>query len=273
MTELIKLAHGVWRPQSQTTDFTGPVSALLAGCPAGTVVSDLSAARLHGLWVPEMPNGPLEVIGHRDVPRGADRPGSRRGELRARRQVLLLDEVGLLDGVEVTSEARTWLDLAARLGPADLVALGDSALRGRASIDEMAELVRRAAHRRGVINARRVLPLLDARSRSRPESHLLYILRAAGLPQPAVNVPVYSYLGEWLAEPDLSYADVRLAIEYNGSEHASVKRMRRDMTRLLDIDERGGWRTVVFGPVQVFGQPDQVARYVRQLRADRGAVS
>lgn len=263
MTELIKLAYGVWRPQSQTTDFTGRVSALLAGCPAGTVVSGLSAARLHGLGLPEVPTGALEVIVHRDVPRGADRPGSRGGELRAPRQVLLLDEVVLLDGVEVTSEARTWLDLAARLGPADLVALGDSALRGRASIDEMAELVRRAAHRRGDQRKARPSPSRRSFPVSSRKPPSLYPARrgsaAARGERSRLLLP-----REWLAEPDLSSADVRLAIEYSGSEHASVKRMRRDMTRLLDIDERGGWRTVVFGPVQVFGR-------IRRNRSPRPA--
>ena len=46
---------------------------------------------------------------------------------------------------------------------------------------------------------------------------------------------IYSDVGEWLAEPDLSYDEARLALEYNGADHAKVERMRRDITRELDV--------------------------------------
>lgn len=271
MTSLVKVAHGLRRPQEQVSDLVGRVCALLAVCPDGTVVSGVTAAQLHGLWLPPELDGPVETIIHRHIEVPARRPRSRRPELRSRRQLLSDDEIVLVDGIPATSEARTWLDLALRLPMADLVALGDSALRGAARIEELAELVARAVHRPGVINARTALPLLDARSRSRPESHLRFILHAAGLPAPAVNCSIYSATGEWLAEPDLSYDDVRLAIEYNGADHAGLERMRRDITRELDVAERGAWRTVTFGPAQVFRRPDQVSNRVRALRHELAA--
>lgn len=60
-----------------------------------------------------------------------------------------------------------------------------------------------------------------------------------GQPVPAANVAIYSSDGEWLARTDLSYDDVRLAIEYNGADHASPSRMRRDITREVDVMRRG----------------------------------
>ena len=110
------------------------------------------------------------------------------------------------------------------------------------------------------------------RSRSRPESHLRYALVSAGLPKPAVNEPNYNDDGEWLAEPDLSYDDVRLALEYNGSDHAEVSRMRRDITRGVGIST-GRWRTETFGAAEAFGHPDQVVSLVRQLRRERAPTS
>jgi hypothetical protein len=233
------------------------------------VVSGLTAARLHGLWLPDQegPGERIEVIVHPEQAPQRMRSHNRRSEVRARRQLLLPDEVTDLGGLEIVTEARCWLDMADRLRPADLVALGDSALRGSATKDEMETLVKRAYHRRGVVLARRVLPLLDSRSRSRPESHLRFVLVDAGLPKPAVNEPIYNSLGEWLGEPDLSYKDVRLAIEYNGAAHADIGRMRRDITRELDIEFRGSWRTVVFGPTEVFQRPDEVVLHVRRLRS------
>ena len=94
----------------------------------------------------------------------------------------------------------------------------------------------------------------------------------AGLPAPAVNVPVRNEVGEWIFEPDLSYDDVRLAIEYNGADHAEPGRMRRDMSREIDGIVRGGWRMVSFGPVEVFQRPDQTALVVAQLRRDQRRV-
>jgi hypothetical protein len=92
---------------------------------------------------------------------------------------------------------------------------------------------------------------------------------ANGLPHPDVNVAIYSDDGEWLAEPDLSYRDARLALEYNGAVHASPERMRKDFTRDVDVQYRGGWRTVTLGPDQVFKRPDQTAAFVRELRRER----
>jgi hypothetical protein len=279
MSNLVRVSHGLWRPSDHVVDLVGRVSALLAVCADATVVSGMTAARLHGLWLPELPElpdlpeTPVEVIVHPDRPRQESRPTSRRGELRARRQMLLPDEVCSVGGLPVTSVARTWLDLSDRLSLPDLIAVGDCALRCGATPDELQLLIARARHRRGVVRARAALPLLNARSRSRPESHLRYAVVAAGLPAPAVNEPIYSALGEWLAEPDLSYDDVRLAIEYNGAFHADVSRMRRDITRALDITHRGGWQTITFGPAEVFRRPDLIGVVIRQLRNERLATT
>ncbi len=90
-----------------------------------------------------------------------------------------------------------------------------------------------------------------------------------GLRPSGVNLPVRDEWGQWLAEPDLSYEDARLAVEYNGRFHADLDRMRRDITREVDVAERGRWLTVTLGPVQVFQRMDQAAALVRELRRER----
>ncbi len=245
---------------------------MLSACPEGSVVSGFSAARLHGLWLPEWRTGVLEVIVHPDVATPSQRSGNTRRDVRARRRMLRPDEVTFHLGLPATTEARTWFDLASSLGMPDLVACGDSALRGTATMTELVSIVGRSRHCPGVVRARAALPFLDARSRSRPESHLRYALESAGLPRPAVNAPIHDEYGEWLAEPDLSYDDVRLALEYNGTDHAEVPRMRKDITRGVGIS-RAGWRTEVFGPVEVFRRPDQIVSLVRQLRRERSRLA
>ncbi len=226
---------------------------------------------LLGLWLPAPWNdrpAAVDVIVHRDAGPPATRSYSRRAEVRARRQMLLPDEIVSVHGLPVTSPARTWLDLAAALRGGDLLALGDSVLRSGTSADEVGLLVERARHRPGVVRARQVLPLLNGRARSRPESHLRWIIVAAGLPVPRVNEAIHDAGGGWMFEPDLSYDDVHLALEYNGTFHREDERMQRDITRTLDVEDRGGWRVVTFGKVQVFRRPDVVARRVRDLRVE-----
>jgi hypothetical protein len=275
MGELVHLTRGVWRPRLAVTDLAGRVAAVLSVYPADTVVCGLTAARLHGLWLPSdevCVDEPIELIIHPGVPVPADRVASRRSRIRARRQVLARDEIAVVDGVPVTSDARTWLDLAQQLSLPDLVAAGDSALRGTATAEEIDRVLRRATHRRGVVKARTAALLLDVRSRSRPESHLRYALVSNGLPKPDVNKAILTEHGEWLAEPDLSYRDVRLALEYNGRKHANEDRMRRDLTRGVDVSI-AGWRTESFGPREVFNRPDQIAALVRRLRQERAHLS
>lgn len=167
----------------------------------------------------------------------------------------------MLDGVAVTTIARTWRDLAEDLSVPDLAAVGDSALRAGVSAEELAGIVARGRRVPGIVRARTTVGLLDGRSRSRPESHLR--LAVAGLRLPfAVNEAIYRDAGGWLAEPDLALVEAKLALEYQGSDHADAARMRRDMTRFADMRSEG-WLVLAYGPAEVFGRPWQVTSEVR----------
>src|SRR5579875_2758999 len=134
VTDLIRVSHGLWRPPAEAADLLGRIAALLRVCPPGSVVAGTTAAWLHGLWLPSEVSidDPVEVIVRPEALPQRDRAHNRRREIRARRQLLLPDEVTELAGIPIATEARCWLDLADRLSMPDLVALGDSALRGTA---------------------------------------------------------------------------------------------------------------------------------------------
>jgi very-short-patch-repair endonuclease len=110
--------------------------------------------------------------------------------------------------------------------------------------------------------------MLDPRSRSRPESHLRVALVTAGLTMFDVNRAVQDDTGEWLAEPDLSCRPAKLALEYQGADHAELVRMRKDITRQTDL-RRWGWIVLAYGPAQVFARPWEIAPEVRRLLAER----
>lgn len=79
--------------------------------------------------------------------------------------------------------------------------------------------------------ARQVLRDADTRSCSPPESRLRLVCRAMGW-DPLVNVEVFDLEGQFLARPDLLDVDRGVAVEYDGAEHRSAARHRRDNDRL-----------------------------------------
>ncbi len=237
------------------------VEALL-DLPSDAVVSDLTAASRHGLWLPP---GTRVTQVEASVPcvarRPRSRPHTRVATVRHRRRDLRSDEIVVLGGVPTTSIARTWLDLAERFALRDLVAAGDCALRSGTTREELQELILRAGHRRGVVRARQALLLLDERSRSHPESCARVELVMAGLPTPDVNVAV-TVGGEWIGEPDLSWKDARLGVEYQGAHHGDVQQMQSDITRGLDFTERG-WLLIPAGPREIYRFPERFTVLVR----------
>jgi hypothetical protein len=240
--------------------------ALDSSAPDSVIVST-TAARLHGLWLP---------AGERDLHIASATPGlpgramtrTRRMEIRAHRFQLDPEEITLVDGVLLTTIARTWRDLASCLPLPDLVAAGDRALQKGVTRDELIEAIKRGGPFRGARRARSALPILDARSRSRPESHLRVAITAPDLPRFEVNLPVYRDGGGWLAEPDLSLGPAKLALEYQGEDHASVQRMRKDLTRFADL-RREGWLCFPYGPAETFGRPWQITGEVRAAVRER----
>ena len=263
MGELLRIPNFSHPPSDQVTALASRCRDVLSVLPEGTTVGGVTAARLQGLWMPEpRPDERVEVLlrGVERVPRELAR--TRRLGVHGRRRRITRAETAFVDGLPVTSAERTWVDLAAVLAPADLVAAGDSVLRGETSYDHMARAVMAARGRRGVVAARAALPMLNPMSRSRPESHLRFVLVAGGLPEPEVNRAIHDEHGQWLAEPDLVYRRARIALEYNGAGHAEPARMRRDITRGLDV-VRADWLLLTLGPAQVFARPQETLGLVR----------
>jgi hypothetical protein len=234
----------------------------LASMPNGTFLSHRSAAQLWGLWIPQ-----FDAV---EVTCPATERGSRYTTAVQRRRVITHRRItGLADVVEhlglpVTSLGRTWLDLAGVLGIHDLIAAGDSALRAGASIDELTERTAAMRRLRGSLRARRAVSLLDADSRSRPESRIRAGLVLAGLPKPAVNKAIYDEYGQWLAEPDLHYKEAMLAIEYNGIVHATPERRHKDARRLLVV-ERADWTVRTYTTPDAFSRLDETVVDVHGL--------
>ena len=255
---LVRIARRVRLPADEADDLAATCAAVLGTSAPDSVLASLTAARLHGLWLPAALPPAIHVATARPGAVGRAMTRSRRPELVSHRFQLRGEDVVLVGGLPVTSPARTFRDVAAVLSFADLVALGDCALRFGATGEQLEDAVRHNPNGRGCRAARRALPMLDARSRSRPESHLRMAATHHRLPRFEVNMPVFRDEGGWLAEPDLSLSEAKIALEYQGEDHAEVARMRNDITRSTDL-RREDWLVIEYGPAEVFRRPWQIA--------------
>jgi hypothetical protein len=172
-------------------------------------------------------------------------------------------------GADVTTIERTWCDLAAGgLTLSELVAAGDYAIWRRRPLTSRASLEKAFtgyAGRRGTRRLGSALQLLSERSDSAPESELRVWVIEAGLPAPSVNVAVFDKRGRFLAQPDLTWRDKRLALEYEGDHHRTdPKQWHADLERFARLQEHG-W-TVLRAAAEDYRRPGRLlARLARIL--------
>jgi hypothetical protein len=102
------------------------------------------------------------------------------------------------------------------------------------------------------------------------ETRVRLLVVLAGLPEPVVNHIVRDPAGEWLHRFDLSYPDLKVAIEYDGRQHAeSTEQWVKDVARRESLD-RAGWRLVVVLSQDVFTTPGETIARIRDALAARG---
>jgi hypothetical protein len=182
---------------------------------------------------------PLETF----VPSGArrtERDGVRGGE----RDLQPSDWV-VVEGVRVTTPLRTAMDLGCRLPRRSALAAMDALMRAHGfGHEEMSRLLPRYFRRRGAVQLRELVPLVDPRAESQPESWTRLELIDNGLPAPEVQwwvhvdgVPTYRL--------DLAYPKARIAIEFNGEEFHTSATDRENDRRRREWLEAHGWIVIV----------------------------
>jgi Protein of unknown function (DUF559) len=152
------------------------------------------------------------------------------------------------DGVRLTSAARAAWEIATLETVTTAVTFLDAMVRhSRMSGGDLTEQV--LAHdflgRRGRWGSRKaltVLPLVDGRSMSPPESRLRVACHFAGLPQP---VPQFAVVedGVFLGQVDLAWPEARLVVEYEGEYHFDELQIRKDDARYARLTA-AGWRVI-----------------------------
>lgn len=213
------------------------------GAVTGAVVSHLSAALLWGFPLPL--TWQHQDVLHLTCPVG--RRALRRKGVVGHQLDLEPAEITPGRHVQCTSPLRTWFDLAGILDLDDLVMAGDFLIRRRNPLSTLAELdvfLCGKAGKAGYRKAMRARALMRANTDSPKETEVRLLLLRHGLPEPAVNVPMFDAAGRWIQDPDMSYEREMVAIQYDGAHHASAAQRRSDIFRDEDAKD-AGWRVVV----------------------------
>lgn len=227
------------------------MAAVLA-CGPGAVISHRSAAWLWDL-LPRA-GGPAGVARPRTAAASAHPAGAgsgvdvdvtvpgrarrRRPGIRAHRSHDLgAGETTQLDGIPITTPARTLRDLSIVVGPRELNRAAARAERRKLiRAEELASLVARHSRRRGapVLRAAMGEDGGPALTRSEAEERFLDLVRRGQLPAPETNVLVRGH------EVDFLWRAARLAVEVDGfGFHASRRSFENDRRRDAELAAAG----------------------------------
>ena len=218
---------------SRGSDLTAVTRAHAAWLWSGRagVVAGQSAAALHGAkWVDHLAPAQL-LYPNRRPPDGITTWSDRFED----------DETSFIDGVRVTTPARTALDIACRYPRGRAVAAIDSLARAtKLKVADVELLAERHRGRRGIRAAVEVLDLVDAGAESPQETRVRLLLIGAGFPRPETQIPVYDDYGQLIAVIDMGWRDIKVGVDYEGRHHRMSRgQFDRAIWRYDAINELG----------------------------------
>jgi len=220
-----KVGHGLYVPAG---DDGPPLAAWHLALPSSGAFTGLTAAGLHGLWLPPLPVGTPTFVAVRDGGTAPRRPG-----LRVVRQTSAIPTVAVR-GLPTVPVPEAILGCARDLGLLDVVVLVDAALHKElCSMDDVACVA--ALRRRGAPLLREALRLADGRSESPYESLLRLLHAVCEVPVEAQHEVFHD--GRFVARGDLWLVGTRTLHEYDGAHHLTRAQQRRDLRRGRGLDE------------------------------------
>ena len=235
-------ARGLRVPGDVSLDHRLIAGAAIRASQRLAVACDLTAAHF---WSLVVPSGFGLDVDAQACAIATVRDGSRHraGGVRGRRLELPDDHVTTLDGILLTTPARTWLDCAALVRFADVVAMGDALLRHElATRPDLAAMLRWGRGRRGIRFARWAFEILDPAAESPGESWVRAGLVRAKVPAPVCNHSVE--IAGFSFRLDMAWPQAKVAVEYDGVEYHGPDRASRDAWRRRLL-QQAGWIVIV----------------------------
>ncbi len=227
-------------------------SAAILACGTGAALSHSSAGTLWGWW--KQWETPFHVTVATDR-----RPN---GITTHRAGGLLRRDLTVQLGLRVTSPARTALDCAPLLAPAQLTrAVNDARLARHLTIAALDDVATRFPHHRGATAIRAIVAVDrgDGPTRLRLEDEFSGFCRDHGLPTPRFAVPVAGH------EVDALFDHERVIVELDGWEtHRDRATFEKDRDRDADT-LAAGYRTVRVTKTRLRGRPEREAARLKRI--------
>jgi hypothetical protein len=273
-SDLVPLFRGVRLPTDVAVTDESVRAAYMTRMRPGQAFSHLTAARVWGIPLPHeftVAEGVhVSVRAPRTPPSGPGTTGHRISDPHAHAIVRA--------GIPVVDAATTWCHLAMTLVEDDLVAAGDHLVLTPAIPDRhdprpfvtLAQLQQRVDryHGPGARAARAAIRHVRDGSESRRETLLRLILLRAGLPEPELNVDIFTESGRWIGRADQVFRDWKTIAEYDGEQHrTSDRQYERDEVKIEELGH-AGWKVVrIRKKALLFGGAEAVERVSRALRS------
>lgn len=226
--------------------------------PSGAVLGGRSAATWLGAAFAS-PVEPVLVL----VPRDSAWRGPR-GVTVHRTNVDPTDVRTVDHDVRITAPKRTAWELATlERVPTAVAALDGMVRAGHLTEDDLRALLGSSSGRWRASRVAKVIPLVDGRSESPPESWVRVACARARLPAPVPQFDVHAG-GEFLGRVDLAWPEARLIVEYEGAYHFDDLQIRRDDRRYQAL-VAAGWRVIRLSAADLRDMDAVVARIAHAL--------
>lgn len=179
------------------------------------------------------------------------------------------DEICRVGEVRLTTPSRTAVDLARRFPEDVAVAAIDALARAtKLTVADIELAAQRHPGQRGIRQARKIIALVDPKAESPRETALRLLIVRARFPPPESQHPIYNEYGVLIGIADFAWAELKIAVEYEGRYHSDPEQIRKDIARIEEMIEMG-WlviRVTSRDPAAV------VVRRLAYARASRGAT-
>jgi very-short-patch-repair endonuclease len=254
---LHRIGHGVYAVGHKNLSLHGECLAAVLAVGPGALLSYYSAGWLWGLWTgsPKPIHVTTTVSRHHPTPKGLTRHRAR--------HVSDADRA-LVEGIPVTSVARTLLDLAWKLRADQLRRVLERVEDLKLlDLEAIHEVIERNEGHRGAKRLRHALAIYEKPIWARSEFERRFVDRlvAAGLPRPATGWNEVGY------ELDIYWPDRRFGVELDAYEtHGTRDAFERDHDRDLAF-ALAGVRTVRVSERQFDREPDAIVDRVATLLA------
>lgn len=243
---LHRIHRGVYALGHPVLSLRGRWIAALLACGAGAALSHRSAGVARRVIDDD------QVVIDVTVPQG-------RGRLEGVRVHRGSRQVERVDGLPVTTMDQTLVDLAAVITDRELERAVDAAIRAGHRVDPSELRGRRGAARFNALARRNHSG--HTVTRSELEERFLKVVRAAGLPEPELNVRIEGF------EVDAVWREARLIVELDGERFHGQPGVRRRDRRRDALLLLAGWHVVRYGWDDVSRAPAELTALLATIRA------